>query len=646
MRSHPPAIADYAVIGDCHGAALVDRDASIDWCAIGRFDADPLFCRILDEERGGFLSLQLDGQRSTSRAYIDSTNILQTTLLAAGGRVMVTDFMPVARVAGSSVHDYVHLVASRSIVRIIECGEGQVDLEITFRPTADFARSATLLEPMKRGIRSNGGADLCSDVPFEIDGDRAKATVTLRRGERRALAIGPEAEATLDRAPELLRATKAFWQEWAAYCRYQGPYGSAVLRSALTLKLLTYAPSGGLAAAVTTSLPEEIGGVRNWDYRYCWLRDAAFTLYALASLGYSGEAGRFMDFTQLACRSTYPRVQIMYGLEGEARLDERELPHLAGYRGSRPVRVGNGAYLQDQLDVYGEVVDWAYLQTSLGQRFSKSSRQFFRHLAVQVLSSWQEPDHGIWESRGEPRNFVFGKLVAWAALDRATKMFGRHRLFGEGRDAIRDAILSRGIDEKSGSLKDSFETGGVDAAVLLAPMLGFPLDDLTLAATIEQVRSRLGSGPFLVRYRSDDGLAGKDGAFLACSFWLADALLVLDRADEARSVFEAVVSRANDVGLLSEEIDPASGELLGNFPQALTHLSLINTATNLALHEAHGASALRGSYADRARYTVKATAGFGGFWAAFRKSGKVGRIRTSRASILELEEPRSDKAAR
>lgn len=635
MKRPVPAIRDYALIGDCHGAALVARDGSIDWCVLSRFDADPLFCRILDEQRGGSLSIDIANMRESSRRYVEATNVLETTVTASAGRLTLTDFMPVGRRRGSSVHDYVDLVAVDSLIRIVECTEGEVEIALAFRPTVDFGRSVARLEADGGRVRTNAGADLRSDLPFEAGGDTATAARTMRAGERHVIAIGTDPDRAFEHSTELLNVTTAFWREWAGYCRYDGPSHGAVLRSALVLKLLTYAPSGALAAAPTTSLPEEIGGVRNWDYRFCWLRDAAFTLYALAALGYSGEARRFMDYIQLACRSTYPRVQIMYGVGGEGRLDERELDHLAGYRESRPVRVGNAAFLQDQLDVYGEVIDWAHLQMSLGQRFSRSSREFFRHLADQIAASWRERDHGIWESRAEPRNFVFGKLVAWAALDRATKMFPRqHRQYARERDLVRDAILQHGVDHKSGALKESFESDGFDAAVLLAPMLGFPIDDAMLAATVDRVRSTLGKGALLQRYTGDDGLPGRDGAFLACSFWLADALLVLDRGDEAREVFDAVASLANDVGLLSEEADPASGDLLGNFPQALTHLALITTATNLVLYEARGAAALRGSHADRARYIVEATAGARGFWAAFRKSHRVGRIRSSKISML------------
>jgi GH15 family glucan-1,4-alpha-glucosidase len=604
-----PKIGDYAVIGDCHGAALVALDGSIDWCAIGRFDADPIFCRILDEHRGGCLTTQPDSSFKTSRQYAGPTNVLQTTFTTPTGSVQLTDAMPVGRESGSGVHDYVHLLAGHALIRMIEGIDGHVDLDLTFRPVVDFARSAARLELHDDGVHTNAGADLRSTIAFTLDGDRARAHVTVRKGERHVIVVGRYAGKAFDRVDELLRVTRAFWSEWSDYCRYDGPYRDRVLRSALTLKLLTYAPTGAIAAAATTSLPEEIGGVRNWDYRYCWLRDASFTLYALAALGYSGEARRFMDYTQLACRASYPRIQIMYGVGAEARLDERELDHLAGYRGSRPVRVGNAAFEQDQLDVYGEVVDWAYLQMSLGQRFSRSSREFFRYLAEQVASNWEKPDQGIWEMRTPGRNHVFGKIVAWAALDRATKMFGRR--FRKERDEIHDAILRRGVDRQSGALKDCFETEGADAAVLLAPMLGFPLDD------------------------REDGLPGKDGAFLACSFWLADALLVLDRGDEAREVFEATLRCANDVGLFSEQTTLDAAELLGNFPQALTHLSLINSAVNLELYATRGANALRGSHAERARYTVEATAGLRAWWAAFRKSHRVGRLRSSRESVLQ-----------
>ena len=627
-------IADYAVLGDCHGAALVARNGSIDWCSLGRFDADPIFCRILDAGKGGFLSVEATGLQETSRTYAGPTNILQTSMRTHSGTVMLTDLMPVGRRSGSTNHDYVSLTAPHALIRIIECVEGSAQVTVRFRPSADFARNAARLELQKGRVHTNAGADLRSDLSFTLDGDVASTTVDLRQGERRVLVLAPQADDAFERVDELVRVTTAFWTEWAEYCRYEGPWREQVLRSALTLKLLTYAPTGAIVAAVTTSLPEEIGGVRNWDYRYCWLRDASFTLYALAALGYSGEARRFMEFTQLACASSHPRVQIMYGIGGEARLDERELTHLAGYRDSRPVRIGNAAFEQDQLDVYGEVLDWAWLQKKLGQHFSRASRGFFKFLADEIIARWRKPDHGIWEERAEPRHYVIGKLVAWAALDRASLMFRGRRRFRRERDAIRELILREGVDSETGALKERLGTDGVDAALLLAPALGFPLDDQCLAATIERVQSRLGEGGFLRRYESDDGLPGRDGAFLACNFWLADALLSLDRVDDARAAFEAAADSANDVGLLAEEIDPANGELLGNFPQALTHLALINSASNFALHRSHGPAALRGSHADRAAYTVEATAGWRALWAVFRKSHRVGRLRSSPHSIL------------
>ncbi|GAC1429482.1 MAG: glycoside hydrolase family 15 protein [Thermoanaerobaculia bacterium] len=626
-------IADYALIGDCHGAALVARDGSIDWCTLGRFDADPLFCRILDDSRGGTLKIAPRVPFETSRAYDSGTNILRTTFTTSGGRFRITDLMPVGRAAASSLHDYVDLVASHALIRIVEAIDGDHELEIEFRPSVDFARSAPRLDIVDGGVHTNAGADLRADFPFTAAGDRAHATITLRHGQRRTIVIGRDAGRTFDAVDDLVRITRAFWKEWSQYCRYDGPYREQVLRSALALKLLTYAPTGAIVAAPTTSLPEEVGGVRNWDYRYCWLRDASFTLYALAALGYSGEGRRFMDYVQLACRSTYPAVQIMYGIAGEPRLDERQLDHLDGYNGSRPVRVGNAAFEQDQLDVYGEMIDWAHLQTSLGQRFSRNSRGFFRTLAAEVASRWEKPDQGIWETRSAARNHVFGKIVAWAALDRAVKMFGGRR-FRTERAKVLDAIRTQGADSRSGALKDSFETDGADAALLLAPMLGFPLQDSQLAATVARVQKRLTSGKFLRRYEGEDGLPGKEGAFLSCSFWLADALLFLDRPEEARQIFDTAAGAANDVGLLSEEVDPANGELLGNFPQALTHLSLIITATNLQLHEQHGSEALRGSHADRARYTVRATAGIRALWAAFSASHHVGRLRSSRHSMM------------
>ncbi|MEX1028090.1 MAG: glycoside hydrolase family 15 protein [Candidatus Paceibacterota bacterium] len=634
-------IRDYALIGDCHGSALVSSHGSVDWCCLRRFDADPVFCRLLDAGKGGFFLIQPDEEFDVDREYLPQTNILRTTFhTQRGGRLEVTDFMPVGRQPGSGVHDYVTLNAPNWLVRIVQCKKGRVAVRVRYRPTVEFGRRTATLAVSPRGVLVDDGPSLYSELNFAVEGDLAKADVLLQEGDKIALTVTDAASdqpPRLEKIERLFNITQAFWQEWTDYCRYDGPYCQEVVRSALALKLLTYAPSGALVAAPTTSLPEEIGGERNWDYRYCWLRDATFTLYALSTLGYSGEARRFADFLQGCCKETRPRIQIMYGIGGETELTETSFEHFEGYRASGPVRIGNGAYSQQQLDVYGEVLDWAFLAQTLGHRFDRQGRQFLRELAGFVAAHWQEPGAGIWEMRGPQRHHVHGKIMCWVAIDRVLRMFGSDSALEQLRAEIEDSIQRQGINAETGSLRQAFGEPGTDAALLLTPLVGFPLSEKTLQATITAVEQTLRRGDYVHRYTGDDGLAGSEGAFLICSFWLVDAKLLAGQADEARELFERLLQCSNDVKLYSEEIDPDTHQFLGNFPQAFTHLALIQVASNFALYESRGLEALRGTHADRARYGVEATSGWRALWAAFKKTGRVGRLWSSRASILSLK---------
>jgi len=629
-------IGDYAAIGDCHGAALVSRGGSVDWCCLGRFDADPSFCRVLDANRGGFLSVKPRQAHTVTRGYLGDTNILETTFAAESGTVAVTDFMPVGRKPGSGTHDYVRLAAPRWLVRIVTCERGRVPIEIGYKPTVDFARRAAVLRTAPGRIACDDGVTLHHDLPdVTIAGDGAYAAVTLKAGDRHILVVKPTADAQpIDKVDALLAITRAFWEEWIAYCRYDGPYAEAVRRSALVLKLLTYAPSGAITAALTTSLPEEIGGSRNWDYRYCWLRDTAFVLYSLAAIGYGGEARDFSKFLGAACATTFPELRIMYGVGPEPELPEVTHDHLDGYRGSRPVRVGNGAFRQRQIDVYGEVLDWALIFKRLGGRIDRATRAMHRTFADFVAEHWHEPDQGLWEMRGPPLHHVHGKIMSWVALDRAIALIGHDPRWVAEREAIARAVKERGVDPDGGHLRQAFDRAGTDAALLMTPMCAFPLDAGTLEATVAAVERELRDGDVVYRYRTDDGLRGDEGAFLICSFWLVDALLLLDRGDEARALFERLVGLANDVGLYSEEVEPDSGTFLGNFPQAFSHLALIGSAIHLQLYEEGGVDALRGSHADRAMRSVEATLGWRAIWAAFKASRKVGRIFSSRRSVM------------
>ncbi|HUF17763.1 MAG TPA: glycoside hydrolase family 15 protein, partial [Thermoanaerobaculia bacterium] len=391
-------------------------------------------------------------------------------------------------------------------------------------------------------------------------------------------------------------------------------------------------------ASPLTSLPEVIGGGRNWDYRFCWLRDSALTLYALSVLGYSGEAGRCGDYLMVACHASYPRLQIMYGIDAEAELPERSLDHLEGYAGSRPVRIGNGAYQQTQHDVPGEILDWAHLQRALGSRPGRRTRNFLAELADRTAENWSEPDSGLWEMRGKPMNHVYSKVMTWVTFDRATTLTGsrkQKRTWRRTADEIVRTVLSRGIDPKLGILMQSFESADLDASLLAIPFTGFPIDDGLFGRTVDAIRDELSEGPFVYRYRSDDQLEGREGAFLLCSFWLVDAMLWLGREKEARARFDELLAAANDVGLYPEEIDPDSRMFLGNFPQAFTHLAIVRTASLFELFHTEGLNGIRGNNTSRAKRLIGATAGPMALWEAFRQSGRLGRFRSSKQSMLK-----------
>ncbi len=630
-------LREYALIGDCHGAALVSRVGSIDWCTFVRFDAAPVFCRLLDAARGGSFSIQPAVRFEAERRYLPDTNIVETTFRTTRGSVRLTDFMPLGRREGSSLHDYVTLEAPAALVRIIEGIDGQVPMRITFDPTSDYGAHRPTLATMESGVTSSDGTQLRARMDFRIeDGRGAVCDLEVATGDRHELL----AHAAMTRVPveppsELLRITGAFWREWSGYNRHSGPHRDAVLRSALVLKLMTYAPTGALIAAPTTSLPEVIGGERNWDYRYCWLRDSALTLYALSVLGYSGEAARFRDFLLTACHASYPRLQIMYGIDAEPELPERTLDHLEGYERSRPVRIGNGAYDQKQQDVIGETVAWAHLYDSLGGHLGRNTRAFIIELAGQACDEWQDPDSGLWEQRGEPKHYVYSKVMAWVALDRGAALVGSRRQKRRWRKAAKEIVsrvLAEGTDSR-GSLVAAFGSSDIDAALLRVPFTGFPLPQEMIKATVARIENELTDGPFVYRYSADDALKGREGAFLLCSFWLVDALLWLDRLDDARANFTQLLESGNDLGLYSEEIDPATHQLLGNFPQAFTHLGVIHSASLFELLERREGT-IRATDAERAKRLVGATAGPFAILEAFRQSGRLGRFRSSKKSIM------------
>jgi GH15 family glucan-1,4-alpha-glucosidase len=643
-RGYRP-IADYAAIGDCHGSALVATDGSIDWCSLERFDAEPVFCRLLDARRGGFLSTRPIAAHRTSRAYIAGTNILRTAFAAATGRIALIDFMPVGRAPDAGTHDYVNLDAPHWLIRRIVGIEGRVELQTVYRPSAEYASRDVRLEASAGQIlMGEGGPFLRCDFHLEVHEDCARGIVTVAAGEQRFIVIAPAPlEPTLDEIERLYSITCAFWREWIGYCRYAGPHAEMVRRSALVLKLMTYAPTGAPVAALTTSLPETMGGERNWDYRYCWVRDASLMLQALASLGYSGEVRQFYGFMREALHGPVDQLQVMYGIRMERDLIEQRLDHLEGYAGSKPVRIGNAAYTQRQTDLYGYLLEGALAYAALGGAISLEAKEAFARVADFIADCWREPDMGLWEIRSEPRHFVHSKAMCWAVVDRAIRLVGERPQWSKLREQMWNDIVTRGR-AGDGQFVQSFvpDEPRMDASLLQIAMLGTPADDDTLRRTRMAVERELRRGDFVQRYLGHDGLRGSEGAFLVCSFWLVDALLLESRATEARTLFDRLCTYANDVGLYSEEVDAASGAFLGNFPQAFTHLGLIASAVNLELFDRRGAAALRGTYADRARRTVWATFGWKAVLAALYQSRSL-RLMSSSKSKLSWQDVRTNR---
>jgi alpha,alpha-trehalase len=599
MSPYPP-IADYALLSDCHTAALVSRDGSIDWCCFHRFEARPVFARLLDWGKGGFFRIAPRDEYEVSRRYLPDTNVLETTFrTAAGGVLVLTDFVPVKRDMGHPDH---HLL------RVVRCVEGEVVVKAKFEPRFDYGLTEPRLEQVADDLAIvYGGADalvLQSELPIgTAEISACTAARTLRAGEEAFVALTyslphelePE-RLSAEEVATKLRETEEFWREWAARCTYEGPYRDAVVRSALVLKALTNGPTGAIVAAATTSLPEEVGGERNWDYRYTWLRDSALTLNALFALGFTDEAEQYMAWLKRTTAGRARDLQIMYGVGGERFLPEVELDHLEGYRGSRPVRIGNGAYRQFQLDVFGELLDTVWVYRQHGGEIDESFWEFLGRVAGAVIDRWEEPDQGIWEIRGDPKHFTYSKVMAWVALDRVVRLAeldGREGALEEWRrvrDEIRALVEREGVDPESGAFTQSFGDGGKhDASNLMIPIVGFVAhDDRRARATFERIVAELSADGFVYRYLTDgvDGLSGDEATFAICSFWLVECLARAGEAERARELFERLLRFCNDVGLLAEEIDPHSGELIGNFPQAFSHVGLIQAAIALDMPQA------------------------------------------------------------
>ncbi len=582
-------IEDYAIVGDTQTIALVGRTGSVDWLCFPRFDSGACFAALLGgPEHGRWLLAPRGELRRVDRRYRDATLILETELENDDGTVRVIDFMPLRGRAPD-------------LVRIVEGIRGRVTMQLELVIRYDYG---SIIPWVRRGgarLHAVAGPDaLVFASPIETHG-RGPATVAefvVDAGDRVPFALTwhPSWE-PMPPSPDpevALRETYAWWRAWADRSRPDGPYREPVLRSLLTLKALTYAPSGGIVAAPTTSLPEAIGGSRNWDYRYCWLRDATFTLQALLHAGYADEARAWREWLVRAVAGEPAKLQVLYGVTGERRLDERDLGWLPGYEASRPVRAGNAAVSQRQLDIYGELMDVLYVARAAGLHADDDAWSVQRECLDWLEGHWAEPDEGIWEIRAARQQFTFSKMMVWAAFDRAAKTIEQ---FGtEGpldrwralRDHIHAEVCARGFDLSRGAFTQTYGSKHLDASLLLLPIIGFlPASDPRVIGTIEAIQRELVVGGFVRRYRAGpaaniDGLAGSEGAFLACSFWLVDALVLAGRPEEARPLFERLLAVRNDVGLLSEEYDPDQRRLIGNFPQAFSHVALINSARNLS----------------------------------------------------------------
>jgi GH15 family glucan-1,4-alpha-glucosidase len=582
-------ISDYGVIGDMHSAGLVTTGGSIDWLCFPRFDSPSVFAAILDDQRGGRFAIQPLGEYRSTQAYGPDTNILLTTFHTDSGQATLTDFMPVAEDVTISEHE---------VIRLARCDAGDVTLECLFQPRLNYARNGTRLAVAPRGVVATGdGAklSLASPVPLQLEDEAARATLSLRSGETAAFILRWDEETPRPTAdydiPCKMGNTEAYWRLKTSDWRYRGRWSNLVKRSVLALHQLLYAPSGAICAAVTTSLPGQIGGTRNWDYRFCWLRDAAFTLDVFHRMGHTDDTSPFLGWLS-HFSSTFPdNLHTLFGIGYETDIEERVLDYLEGYRGSRPVRVGNAANKQLQLDDYGELLLALASYYRAGGYIDDSFWRLAEMLIEGAVANWHLPDHSIWEFRTERRHFVYSKLMCWVAVDRGIRLaqvLGRPvdlARWRQAREAIRSDILSKGFNPKVGAFVQAYGSDTPDASLLFMPMAGFlPANDPRMLATIDLIRRELSVDGLVRRYlpeKTDDGIGTDEGTFTMCTFWLIGCLVQLGRLDEAQRLFEKVITFSNHVGLFSEMVDPRTGEFLGNYPQAFTHIALIHTARNL-----------------------------------------------------------------
>lgn len=590
----PRAISDYAAIGDTHTIALIGRDGSIDWCCLPRFDSGAVFLRLLDADRGGSFRVAPRGDFESRREYVAGTNVLETRFTSGSGIVELRDWMP-WRWGG------------RAIVRDVRGVGGRCDVDIDVHPTFDFAREQTSVQRTDGGIVAVGASGALAlfapGVALAADRDRARGVWRARAGasERLVAAFAARPEEAIATAHDVFADsvddTIAAWRKWSGRCTYDGPYSDVVQRSALVLKLMTFAETGALIAAPTTSLPEERGGVRNWDYRYAWLRDASLALHALMALGYHNEALGFWDWLEGlgAAWERGARVRIMYTVDGGVVPMESALDHLAGFAESRPVRIGNDASDQLQHDVLGEVLAAADTCHAALRWHRPRLLRALAHLADAAADGWRAPDAGLWEMRVAPAHHLNSKLFCWVALDRAARLSVSAGLRGDAAkwrreaDAVRAAILEQGFSRDLGAFTQTLGGAALDASALRIPLTQFlPATDPRVVSTVERIERELQTGGLILRYRVEDGLGGREGTFALCTLWMANVLARMGQPQRARAYFERVLAAANDVGLLAEQIDPVSHELLGNFPQAFTHLGVIDAA--LAIAEAERSS--------------------------------------------------------
>ena len=591
-------IENYALVGDCHTAALVGNDGSIDWLCLPRFDSGACFAALLGgPEHGRWLLAPAAPPTQVRRRYRGDTLILETEFDTEEGSVRVIDFMPLSD-------------KRWDIVRIVEGLSGRVDMRMELGVRFDYGSIVPWVHRSQGILLLTAGPDtleLSASVAIEGENMHSVAEFSVSAGERESFTLNYrpshlDIDEAIDAERELSE-TEARWQEWSGRCTYRGPWQAAVTRSLITLKALTYKPTGGLIAAPTTSLPEWPGGTRNWDYRYCWLRDATFTLNALLLAGYEGEAAAWREWLLRAVAGSPDDLQILYGVTGVRRLDEYELAWLPGYEKSAPVRIGNAAARQFQLDVYGEVMDTLHMARMAGLPPEPEAWQVQVALLKFLETHWEQPDEGLWEVRGPRRHFTHSKVMAWVAFDRAIKDAEQDGLDGpierwrQTRAAIHAQVCEKGFDARRNSFVQSYESSYLDASLLLIPQVGFlPADDPRVLGTIAAIERDLMADGFVLRYSTAtkvDGLPAGEGTFLPCSFWLADCYLLTGRREEGQALFERLLALSNDVGLFAEEYDPRAKRMLGNFPQALTHMALVNTARLLSMpeHAARGAGA-------------------------------------------------------